>query len=189
MEQGELLRKMAVTLDKLGIAYAVVGSTATTVYGDPRFTNDIDIVIDLHSAQIDAFCAEFPDADYYLSRAAVESAVRKQFQFNIIHPSSGFKVDCIVASSDPFDRSQLERAIRIPKEGGAYEACFASAEDVIIKKLEYFKLGQSEKHTRDICGILKQQGEKIDRQYIRGWALQKGLIEIWDAIVERLSVV
>jgi hypothetical protein len=188
MEQGDLLRKMAVTLDKLGVAYAIVGSTASTMYGDARLTNDIDIVIELRDHQIDAFCAEFPDPEYYLSRAAVESAVNKRFQFNIIHPGSGFKVDCFVASNDPFDVSQLRRAVRIPKDGGSYEANFAAPEDVIIKKLEYFKLGQSEKHSRDICGILKEQGERVDREYIRDWAARKGLVEIWVAILERLAV-
>ena len=75
MDQGELLRKMAVTLEKLSVSYAVVGSTASTVYGEPRFTNDIDIVLDLHSRDVAAFCSEFPSPEFYLSRPAVESAV------------------------------------------------------------------------------------------------------------------
>jgi predicted nucleotidyltransferase len=187
MEQSELLRKMAETLDKLGIAYAVVGSTASTMYGDPRLTNDIDIVIDLQPHQVDAFCSEFPDAEFYLSRAAVESAVRKQFQFNIIHPASGFKVDCFIAGSDPFDRDQLDRAVRVPKEGGGYTVQFAAPEDVVIKKMEYFRIGESEKHIRDICGILKHEGTRIDRDYIGRWAERKGLAEIWGAILARLS--
>lgn len=187
MEQDDLLRKMALTLDKLSVPYAVVGSTASTMYGDARLTNDIDIVLDLRAHQVDAFCREFPDSEYYLSRAAVESAVHKRFQFNIIHPRSGFKVDCILTSADPFDASQLRRAIRVPKDEGAYEARFAAAEDVIIKKMEYFKLGQSEKHSRDICGVLKEQGARIDRDYIREWAARKELLEVWEAMLVRLA--
>lgn len=186
MEQSDLLRKMAVTLEKVGIAYAVVGSTASTIYGDPRLTNDIDIVVDLQPQDVEAFCAEFPHPEFYLSRAAVESAVKKRSQFNIIHPASGFKVDCFVAGSDPFDRGQLYRAVRVPREGGAYAVQFASPEDVVIKKMEYFQIGLSEKHTRDICGILKQEGARIDRDYIRRWAKQKGLTEIWEAILARV---
>jgi hypothetical protein len=187
MEPSDLLRKVAVTLDKLGVAYIVVGSTASTLYGDPRFTNDIDVVLDLQPEQVEAFCAEFPDSEYYLSRAAVESAVRKRFQFNIVHPLSGFKVDCILVSGDAFDQSRLRRSIRVSIDRGVYEANFASAEDVIIKKMEYFQLGQSEKHARDILGILRQQGSRIDRRYIGEWAQRKGLADIWDAILVRLA--
>jgi len=187
MEQSDLLRKVAVTLDMLGVPYAVVGSTASTLYGDPRFTNDIDVVLDLQARGIESFCKEFPAPEYYLSRAAVESAVRRRFQFNIIHPSSGFKVDCILAGSDAFDQEQLQRAVQVPQKEGAYAVRFASAEDVIIKKMEYFRLGQSEKHLRDISGILKTQGEQIDHAYIQMWAERKGLTEIWNAILVRLA--
>ena len=62
---------------------------------------------------------------------------------------------------------------------------FASPEDVIVKKMEFFRLGESEKHIRDICGILRTQGGKIDRAYIQHWAARLGLTEIWDAILER----
>ena len=187
MEQSDLLRKIAVTLDKLGVPYAVVGSTASTIYGEPRLTNDIDVVLDLQPQDIESFCTEFPDPEFYLSRAAIESAVRQRFQFNIIHPSSGFKVDCILAGSDPFDQSQLRRAVPVSREGGAYAVRFAAPEDIIIKKMEYFRLGQSEKHTRDICGILRQQGDRIDREYIHQWAERMGLTEIWDAILVRMA--
>jgi len=187
MEQSDLLRKIAVTLDKLGVLYAVVGSTASTIYGEPRLTNDIDVVLDLQPQDVESFCSEFPEAEFYLSRAAVESAVRKRFQFNIIHPSSGFKIDCILAGDNAFDQSQLRRAVRLPWEGGAFAVRFAAPEDVIIKKMEFFRLGQSEKHTRDICGILKEQEDRIDRDYIRQWAEQMGLVEIWDAILVRVA--
>jgi hypothetical protein len=182
----DLLRKLATTVDKLAIPYAVVGSTASSLYGEPRLTNDIDVVIDLRTQQIAAFCGEFPEAEFYLSRAAVESAVHRRFQFKIIHPSSGLKIDCIVAGQDPFDAEQLQRGVRVSREAGAYVVRFAAPEDVIVKKLEYFRLGQSEKHLRDIAGILKTQADKIDRDYIRRWAEQKGLVEIWEAILERL---
>jgi hypothetical protein len=187
MEQSDLLRKMAETFDKLGIAYAVVGSTASTMYGDPRLTNDIDIVIDLQPQHVEAFCAEFPSSEFYLSRPTLESAVKKRFQFNIIHPASGFKIDCFLAGSDPFDQGQLARALRVPKEGGSYAVQFAAPEDVVIKKMEYFQIGQSEKHARDICGILKHEAARVDREYIRQWADRKGLTEIWESILDRLA--
>jgi predicted nucleotidyltransferase len=185
--QPELLRKMATTLEKLGVPYAVVGSTASTAYGEARLTNDIDIVLDLQLGDVDRFCNEFPDPEFYLSRRAVESAVQRRFQFNIIHPTSGLKVDCILAGNNEFDRNQLARAIRVARKDAGYTVQFASPEDVILKKMEYFRLGQSEKHTRDICGILKEQGDRIDRDYIRQWAEKMDLTEIWEAILVRIS--
>jgi nucleotidyltransferase AbiEii toxin of type IV toxin-antitoxin system len=185
MGPSELLQMVATVLDGLGVPYLVVGSTASTIYGEPRFTNDVDVVLDLRPDQVDAFCAAFPSPEFYLSQAAVESAVRKRFQFNIIHPSSGFKVDCILATNDPFDESRFRRRLRIPS-GGANEISVATAEDVIIKKLEYFRLGESEKHIRDIMGILRQQGSRVDCDYIAHWAGLKGLTDIWDAVLVRL---
>jgi hypothetical protein len=187
VEPSDLLRRVADTLGILGVRYAVVGSMASTLYGDLRITNDIDVVIDLPLEKVQAFCAEFPDPEFYLSRPAVESAVRKRFQFNIIHPSSGLKVDCFIVGSEAFDQQQLTRAVATPREGGAYVVRFAAPEDVIIKKLEYFRLGGSEKHIRDICGMLKAQGDRIDRDYIQEWAGEMGLTEIWKAVLARLA--
>jgi len=187
MEQGDLLRKMAETFDKLAIRYVVVGSTASIIYGESRNTNDIDVVMELPPEKIDAFCAEFPQSEYYLSQPAVESAVRKQFQFNIIHPTSGFKVDCFVAGGGEFDQAQLQRAVRLPRRDEGYIVAFASPEDVIIKKLEYFRLGESEKHVRDILSMLKISGDQIDRQYIAEWSSRLNLHQVWEEILARLE--
>jgi hypothetical protein len=156
-------------------------------YGEQRFTNDIDVLIDLQPQQVDAFCAEFPDSEYYLSRATVDAAVRKRFQFNIIHPASGLKIDCILTGHDAFSLTQLGRAQTVARSGSEYSLRIASPEDVILKKLEYFKLGESEKHVRDICGIIKTQGPRLDGEYIRQWAHQMGLEELWDAMLLRVA--
>ena len=114
MEHADLLRYLADTFDQMGLRYAVTGSTATIVYGEPRFTNDIDVVVDLPTARIDDFLAAFPPPGFYLSRMAVESAVAQQRQFNIIHPTSGLKVDVIVATQSEFDRQRLDRSRPLP---------------------------------------------------------------------------
>lgn len=187
MELFELLRMVARTCEQLGIRYLTVGSTATIAFGEPRFTNDIDIVLDLQPHQIDDFCRAFSGPDFYLSRAAVDSAVRKRFQFNILHTTSGFKVDCILPTASPFDQNQLERGVR-KKVLEDFEAVFGSPEDVILKKMEYFKLGESEKHLRDIGGVLKISGDLLDKSYIEDWAIRLGLLEVWQAIVARTEI-
>lgn len=187
MEQSELLRKIAATFDAMGARYVIVGSMASIAYGEPRFTNDIDVVVDLRSSQVNALCAAFPSPDYYLSRPAVESAIAKKFQFNILHPSSGMKVDCIIPSTGEHSQLELGRGRAITRADGNYTVVFASPEDVIIKKMEYYREGGSEKHLRDITGVLKMQEDKIDRDYILSWAEKLQLMPIWEKVEERLE--
>ncbi len=136
-------------------------------------------------AQVPEFCAAFPAPEFYCSAEAVEQAVRRRFQFNILHPQSGLKIDVIIATDSEFDRSRLSRSIRLP--GGAdFEAAFASPEDVIIKKLEYFHEGGSDKHLRDIVGVLKVQADRIDRDYLTDWIARLKLENEWRLVEARI---
>jgi hypothetical protein len=184
MEPFELLGYVVRVLEQLAVPYLVTGSTATIAYGEPRFTNDIDILVDLRLNQVADFCDAFPAPEFYVSRPAAEAAVRRHHQFNIIHPSSGLKIVVIVASDSPFDRSRLRRGRRL-SAGANLQVCFGSPEDVILKKLEYFREGGSEKHLRDIAGVLKVQGQRVDRQYIVEWAGRLGVLDIWQAVAKR----
>ena len=111
-------------------------------------------------------------------------AVREKRQFNIVHPASGMKVDVIVRKPDAFDRSRFSRK-RILRVFPDLPAAFASQEDVIIKKMEYFRDGGSEKHLRDVVGILKVSGDQLDLEYIDRWAVTKDLTDIWKAVRSR----
>ena len=178
MGPSELLAHLARALDDLGLRYLVTGSTATILYGEPRLTNDIDVVVVLKSARIDAFCRCFPANEFYISREAVVEAVANSGQFNIIHPASGLKIDVMIPDDSPYNRSRLQRSRR-ENMAPDIDVCFASAEDVIVKKLEYYKQGGSEKHLRDITGVLKIRGAKVDTEYIAGWAARLGLTQVW----------
>jgi hypothetical protein len=116
------------------LTYLVTGSTATIAYGEPRFTNDIDIVIDLPPGKVAAFCEGFSGGDFYISEQAVAQAVQQQFQFNVIHPASGLKIDFIILSESHYDQSRRARRRHLPvfPDGAAW---FASPEDVVLKKL------------------------------------------------------
>jgi hypothetical protein len=188
MEQSELLKYVSMTLERLGIPYLVTGSTATIAYGEPRFTNDLDVVVAMNPSQVPAFCAAFAAPKFYCSAQAVEQAVRDRFQFNILQPASGLKVDVILATDSEFDRSRLARGVRLIAAADV-EVTFASPEDVIIKKLQYFHEGGSEKHLRDIVGVLKVQGERIDRTYLADWIARLSLQTEWQLIEERLKEV
>ena len=180
MEQSELLRYFTSVLEQLHLRYFVTGSVATIFFGEPRFTNDIDIVVDLPPNRISDFCRAFPD-EFYLSEEAVRRAVSRKRQFNVIHPASGLKVDVMVPAEDTFNRSRFARAKRL-RPAQDYDVVFASPEDVILKKLEYHLQGGSEKHLRDIAGILKISGEQLDYTYIDDWSVRLGLQETWSKV-------
>jgi hypothetical protein len=128
----ELLKKIVDVFEDLQIPYLVTGAVASIAYGEPRLTNDIDIVADLKEEHVDGLVRAFPPDDFYLDEEMVRQAIRDHGQFNIIHPSSGLKVDVMIKKKTPHDKSRFERIRRIyPME--TYQANFAAPEDVIIK--------------------------------------------------------
>ncbi|HEY8666690.1 MAG TPA: hypothetical protein VIL86_08505 [Tepidisphaeraceae bacterium] len=185
MVQSELLSLVVEVLERLRLPYFVTGSLITMHFGEPRFTNDIDIVVALSMMDVHAFCAAFPADDFYVSSDAVRSAVREKGQFNIIHPNSGLKVDVMVPPDTPFNRSRFQRALRV-RPRPDYDAAFSSPEDAIIMKMLYYREGGSEKHLRDITGVLKISGAVIDREYIARWAAEFEVMDIWEEILQRV---
>ncbi len=186
MEQHELLLFVVKCLEKLNIPYLVTGSIAAMAYGEPRLTNDIDIVadIDLNQAQKLKDC--FPESDFYLEIESVKKAINQRHQFNIIHPSSGLKIDVMIPDRDSFNRSRFSRTKRL-NISETSSAEFAAPEDVIIKKLEYYQKGGSDKHLRDIVGMMKISGAMIDEAYIMDWAEKLGLSDLWKSVLDKLS--
>jgi hypothetical protein len=184
MEPSEPLSTLASKLASLGIPYFVTGSMASMAYGEPRFTNDIDVVVDLPVSIVSALCAAFPAPAYFLSELAVREAVARRHQFNILHPESGLKIDVVVGKTTAFDRARFERCRRLPVAPGI-EVCFASPEDVILKKLEFHKEGGSDEHLRDIASNCKVSGHRLDLEYLRQWASTLGVQDTWEAIARR----
>lgn len=186
MEQPELFRYTLDVLERLGITYFVVGSFASMAYGEPRSTLDIDVVIDPRGDQIDRLCDAFPDPDFYVSREAARASLVARSQFNVIRPDTGNKVDFMIARGDAYGREQIVGRRRLKllpdREGFA-----ARAEDVIVGKLLYYREGGSEKHLRDIAGILKLSGGQLDRGYIERWMAELGLNTEWQAVLARLD--
>ncbi len=186
LQPHELMQRVADFFESQGIAYRVVGSMASMAYGEPRFTNDVDMVAELPLEKVVALCATFSAPEYYLSERAARDAVSRRFQFNIIHPASGLKVDVIVPPDSEFARSERLRVKRITS-AGEYSCWFASPEDVLLNKLIYFQLGGSEKHLRDIAGMVKLLADNLDRGYIAEWAGKLGVTDPWQSICNRLN--
>lgn len=181
MEQYEFLELLARALESLGVRYLITGSMASMAYGEPRLTNDIDIVADLRSGHVPGLLKLFPAPEFYLSEEAVKDAIRGRKQFNIIHPSSGFKADIIIPKRDAFDTARFERAKRMRASETA-EANFSSPEDVIVKKLDFYREGGSDKHLRDIAGMIRISGATLDIAYIASWAAKLGVLEVWERV-------
>lgn len=186
MEQHELLLYVVACFEKLRIPYLITGSMASMAYGEPRFTNAIDIVADIKSNQVKAIKSSFPDNEFYLEADSIREALYRQQQFNIIHPASGLKIDVIISKHDEFDQSRFQRIKRLDVSENK-SASFAAPEDVIIKKLLYYKEGGSEKHLRDITSILKISSSLIDQGYISSWVAKFKVEKIWEAVLKKIS--
>jgi len=186
VDQSELLKFAAMTLDRLGIPYAIVGSFASSIWGESRLTQDIDVVVSLNSESASQLCKAFPAAAFYVSPAAAQEAVARSAQFNVINPSSGNKIDFMVAGDTVWAVAQLNRCKQIavfPDQ----RVNVAAPEDVILGKLIYYREGGSEKHLRDIAGILKFGGDLIDRSYVEQFAQRLGVDDLWEAVLNSVD--
>jgi hypothetical protein len=186
LDQIDLLRRLVGVLDGLGVPYMVVGSLASAAYGEPRMTRDIDVVVDLGGGQIARLCQAFPPDEFYVSEEAAREAVRRKGQFNVIDAVSGNKIDLMILPTGEWGRAEISRRQRMRILPDLEGYC-ARPEDVILGKMMYYHQGGSDKHLRDIVGIMKVSGDAVDRAYVLLWAERMSLTEVWQAILRRLG--
>jgi hypothetical protein len=184
VEQIDVLRLAIDVLEKLGVRYMVVGSYASGSYGEPRMTQDIDIVVELEPAHVGPLCDAFPSPDFYASKEAAQEAIRHRSMFNILHADTGTKIDFILPKPDEYGRTQIARRQRVQLTPGQ-SAFAARPEDVILGKLVFYQEGASDKHLRDIAGMLRISGTEIDQAYIEDWSRRLGLLPVWQATLEK----
>jgi hypothetical protein len=178
VEQIELLRLALDVLDRLQIPYALVGSFASSIWGEPRMTLDIDFVVQLRELHVPALIEAFPENEFYVSRSAIDQAIADAGQFNVIHPRSGHKIDFMVLEASAQTPPQIARRIEIDLAAGC-PAYVAAPDDIIVAKLRYFLDGGSDKHLRDITGILKRSADLVDVSYVTAWASEHGALQVW----------
>jgi hypothetical protein len=151
------------------------------LYGEPRLTNDMDVVADMESGQADGFLLQFAGDDYYAPSAEfVRSVIRKGGSFNVIHVPTASKVDIIVKRRTDFAAAEFARRRRMPF-AERFDASVATPEDVIVSKLLFYIEGRSEKHLTDIAGVLRVSAGRLDEPYIESWVARLGLGEAWQA--------
>jgi hypothetical protein len=176
VKQTEFLQRAIETLEGLAIPYAVVGSWASGFWGNPRMTRDIDVVIRIDAGHVAAILACFPAPEFYVSRSAVEEAIRFSSQFNVIHPTSANKIDFMMSGLTSWGDAQLARRRRVRIAVGC-EGYVAAPEDVILGKLLYYREGGSDRHLSDIAGILAKSGEVIERHYLEAASVELGVTD------------
>ena len=169
MEQEELLRKISEILKSLDIPYIITGGIAVVVWGRPRFTADIDIVIELLPQKLDALAKSLLEIDkeVYVDEQMMRLALEKKGEFNFIHPAAGLKVDFWIMKNDEFDKSRMRR--RVKKKVAGVPINISSPEDLILVKLLWYKETKSTRQLEDIESILTIQ-KKLDWKYLQKWA-------------------
>lgn len=184
MQQVDLFLVFTRPLESAGIKYMVSGSVASMIYGEPRLTNDIDVIVYLEPGSAIKIVEAFQSDKFYCPPEEViiiESRRKRRGHFNLIHHETGHKADIYVCGDDPLhvwgfsNRRHLDLA-------GDSSIWVAPPEYVILRKLEYFKEGGSEKHKSDIRGILEVSGENIDQTVLDQWILRLGVVDEWAAI-------
>ncbi len=187
MNQQQFFEKVLQAVERLEIPYMVTGSVGAFAYGEPRMTNDMDVVLEIAADKVEALAQEFPPGAYYFPpRASVLEEIRRRGQFNVIHVESGSKVDLIVRKDTAFARAEFGRRHSLPFSAG-HDAASASPEDIILSKLDYYRKGGSEKHVTDILGILRVSGKVLDFDYLESWAPRLSLDEVWHKVVARFK--
>ncbi|MGE0492073.1 MAG: hypothetical protein AB7S38_22860 [Vulcanimicrobiota bacterium] len=163
-------------LEAHGIEYFLGGSIASTIHGEPRFTQDVDIVVRLKREHVALLCRQL-EGDFYARQTGLHEAVERRSCANLIHLETGFKIDLMVSRERAFETSRFARKQTVVQ--GAHQFQVASAEDIVLVKLEWYRLGgeTSDRQWRDILTVLMTR-ETLDRDYLEGWANELGVADL-----------
>jgi len=181
MPEADLISLFAVPLERAGLPYMITGAAAAILYGQPRTTNDLDVVIELKVTDLPRLRTAFPEKDYYLPPdevIAVELGRAQRGHLNALHHDSGFKADLYPMGSDSLHQWAFPN--RRPVPHGGTSVSFAPPEYVIVRKLEYFREGGSTKHLTDIRAMLDVSGDALDRAALGEWITRLGLQAEWN---------
>lgn len=174
MDPRELLKNIARIFERLNLPYLVTGGMAVLIWGRPRFTADIDIVIELKPSDVKNFAGALKELSKagYVDEDIMEEMVRNGGEFNFVDGTTGVKVDFWIFDNGDFDSSRLKR--RVAKEILGQKIYFTSPEDLILSKLKWYKESHSNRHLEDAESVLKISGTELDMGYLEKWAGEIG---------------
>ena len=180
MSAERLFRKLREALEAAAVPYMMTGSFVSAIHGIPRATQDIDVVIAPTPQQLSALLHQFPDSEYYADADDALQALQQRTQFNVIDQQGLWKIDFILRKDRPFSTTEFDRRRRMSILG--VEVYAATPEDILIAKLEWARLGESERQLRDAAGIVAIQGSALDLRYIERWVIELGLETQWERV-------
>jgi hypothetical protein len=186
MTAGQVFQRLTNALQSAGISYMLSGSFASAYYGTTRSTQDIDLVIEATPAQLEALARQLPQAEYYLELTAALEAHRQESMFNVIDLVTGWKIDFIIRKSRPFSQEEFRRRSQITLHG--ILIFVASAEDVILSKLEWSKLSESQRQLEDVAAILRSRWDQLDQAYLKKWLPVLQLESQWKTAIEKAGL-
>ncbi len=172
-------------LEAIGAPYMVTGATAAILYGQPRVTNDLDVVLSLDDRARAALLLAFPETEFYVPPESVIRAEQARVQrghFNLVHHESGYKADIYLAGADPLHAWALPQRRRVHWTEGV-ELAVAPPEYVVLRKLEFYREGRSAKHPTDIRAIREVTG--VDEAAMAPWLERMSLRALWQELKER----
>jgi hypothetical protein len=178
MSVSDVFARIKSALDSAGVAYMLSGSFASASYGVPRSTQDIDFVIAATPSQLRTLVQALPSDQYYVDLDAALEAHKRQSLFNVIDLATGWKIDFIIRKSRAFSEQEFSRRRLVDLEGTPLFV--ATAEDVVIAKLEWSKLAQSQRQIEDVAAILRVRSAALDHSYLEKWIAELGLSKEWN---------
>ncbi len=186
MSTLDLHRVLLHPLHQTGLDYMVTGAVAAIAYGEPRMTNDVDLVVRLGSGDAETLISAFPSPAYYIPPLEVIEEERKRPRyghFNIIHHDTALRADIYLVGDDPLHEWAM--AGRRTASIGGDAIWFAPIEYVIVRKLEYFQQSESDRHLRDIAGMLRVSGELVDQTGLQRLIVERELATAWQRVLDQ----
>ena len=160
-------------LERLGVAWYVGGSVASTVHGRFRATNDVGVIAALREEHANQLHVAL-EADHYVDEESIRDAVRHRSSFNLVHFGTGLKIDVFVAADSEYEAGVRARLVSEPigDARSPRRLWIASAEDTILAKLAWYRRGGgiSERQWRDVQGVIELRGTDLDVVYLNRWA-------------------